>query len=103
MISSIVDSSVHFKTPQTPGRQRYMAVPVAILLGLPKLRCDLYMQHALSTEKILYRSRQIDLPIAADDRLLNGNVRHLFLRVEDEHLYEEAVRNTLATSPVDPG
>ncbi len=103
MISSFVDSPVHFKTPTAPGRQRYLAVPVAILLGLPKLRCDLYMQHAISTEKILYRSHQIDLPIAADDHLLNGNVRHLFLRVEDEHLYEAAVQNTLAASPVDPG
>jgi putative nucleotidyltransferase with HDIG domain len=103
MIRSILESPVHFRTPLASGNQRYMAVPVAILIGLPQLRCDLYIQHAMSSEKLLYRSSQIDLPIAADDQLLKQNVRHLYLRVEDELLYEAAVRNSLAASPVDPG
>jgi putative nucleotidyltransferase with HDIG domain len=103
MTHTFLDSTTHLNKVPARGKQRFITVPVAILYSLPNLRCDLYIQHALSTEKILYRSQQIDLPIAADDHLLQGKVRHLFLRVEDEPLYEDAVRQTLAASPVDPG
>ncbi len=87
---------------QRQSKQRYLAVPVAILAGLPDLRCDLFIQHAMSSQKLLYRSSQTDLPIAKDENLLSQNIRHLFLRVEDEWLYEQAVKGALAACPIDP-
>ena len=84
------------------SNQRYFAVPVAILASLPTLQCHSYIQHAGNPHKLLFRSGDSDLPIGADDKLIQGEARHLYLRVEDHDRFCQAMRDTLALPPRDP-
>ncbi len=82
--------------------QRYFAVPVAILVGLPELRCDVYIQHVMSSRKLLYRGAHSNLPIGDDEKLRRRKVTHFYLRVEDQSQYDQAVRDALAAPAVNP-
>jgi putative nucleotidyltransferase with HDIG domain len=81
---------------------RFFAVPLTILVGLAELRCDIYIQYAGASRKMLYKSANADLPAADAEKLRRRNVRHLFLRVEDRQAYDLAVGEALARPINDP-
>jgi HD-GYP domain-containing protein (c-di-GMP phosphodiesterase class II) len=74
-------------------------VLVTALLGLPELRCDVYLQAEGSGRKVLYRSADSKLSIAEDATLQERGVRHLFLKGEDRDRYEQAL--AAASTPDD--
>jgi putative nucleotidyltransferase with HDIG domain len=90
------------KLPNIDADSQYFSVPVAILVGLPHIKFDIFIQPAQSTRKILYRSALIELPLSDDQRLKERDVRHLFVRIDDKELYDQTVRDTLAQSDVKP-
>src|SRR5689334_198467 len=82
-------------------REQYIEVPISILIGLPDLRCDVYIQHPITSQKILYRSANSKIPVDIDT-LRQRNVRHLYLRATDEALFKQALRVALEAPPEHP-
>jgi hypothetical protein len=86
------------RTPNAAaGEQRFFAVPVAALAGLGELACDIYIQHPMSSRKLLYRGANSNLPIGDEGKLRRQNIDVLYLRAEDRDRFDAAVLNSLAS------
>lgn len=83
-------------------RQRYVAVPVAVVACLSKIHCDVYIQPAGSWRKVLYRSSGSDRPIGAEEASDNRVFRHIYILAKDQHALDQAIRDALADTPQDP-
>ncbi|HEV7279592.1 MAG TPA: HD domain-containing phosphohydrolase [Pirellulaceae bacterium] len=72
-------------------RRGFFPTLVTALIGLPELRCDVYIQPEGNARKVLYRGADSNLSIAQDATLQERGVRHLFLKEEDRERYERAL------------
>ncbi len=81
---------------------QYFAVPIAILIGLSELNCNVYIQHPTTSQKLLYRKAGSELPVADFNTLRKRNVRFLYLRTEDERKFKQSVSVAAAKPPDDP-
>lgn len=101
MTDVAIKTVTHADTASADGRQ-YFSVPVAILLGLPELRCNLYLQPPGTSQKLLYRSVESELSITDDDKLKQSDVRDLYIRDDDRERYNEAIEAALRSSETQP-
>jgi putative nucleotidyltransferase with HDIG domain len=102
MAGSTINTAPDIGTAAKHGGHQYFSVPVAILLGLPELKCDLYLQPPGASQKLLYRSAQSEAALNADEALMHSDVRDLHLRADDRELYDKALQAALRSTDTDP-
>lgn len=90
-MAAVAESVVSNPIAAGAEQRGYFPVLVTALIGLPKLRCDVYIQAEGNGRKVLYRGADSDLSIADDATLQDRGVRHLFLKAEDRARYEQAL------------